>query len=102
MKSKLEKMAIDNGACIYEGERYILTQQAYIDGPVDDPVYRAMAIRESDKPDEDGWQAAYEIEWDLLADYVPEQSDESCACDWEHADRVRTVGEYSVEMSRFA
>ena len=100
--TKLEKMAIANGTCTYDGARYILTQQAYPDGPNDAPVYCAGAIREMDKPDEDGWQPAFEVEWDVLEDYDPALGDEGCACDWNHADRVREIGEYNVEIGRFA
>jgi len=103
MKDKLEAMAIANGTCTYEGKRYILTQQAYQDVPEDEaPMYRASAICESDEPDAEGWQTAYEVEWDLREDYDPAQTDdESCACDWEHADRVRVIGEYNAEMDPF-
>lgn len=83
---------------------YHLTQQAYLDGgyQTDESVYHAMAIRESDEPDEEGWQPAYEIEWSILEDFDPRHDDdEGCACDWTNPDGVREIGEYNVAQKRF-
>lgn len=103
MKNGLDKMESKYGTCNYEGTCYTLTQQAYMDGSIDRPVFRALAICDGDEADAEGWQPAYEIEWDLLDDFDLEEDDDlSWACDWEHADRVRRFGEYNVDLKRHA
>lgn len=98
----LEKMKNDNGYFQQDGKEYILTQQAYLAGLNDHPYYQAMAVCAADKEDEDGWQTAYEVRWELLEDYNAEDMGEDMACDWDEPDSVQEIGEYNVAEKRFA
>lgn len=76
------------GSVEFEGEKYILIDDAYIDGPVDDAAYFANAIKVGDIPD-DGYQPIYKVEWEIIN---PLCDDESLACDWENPADVRDCG----------
>lgn len=98
-----EKLSNKYGTCTYEGEEYVLTQNAYIDGPVDDPYYLGMAIKASDTPDEDGFLPAYQITWFPRAEWLADpdlQEDEGDACDWDSPYSVEHVGGYDPENDR--
>lgn len=92
-----QKLTQDNGTIIFEGERYILTQMAYIAGTDDNPHYTAMAIRADAQPDADGWVPAYSIRWDISN---PDAEEECDACDWAHADHVDYRGAYNLTNRR--
>lgn len=98
----LEKMKNENGYFELDGKEYILTQQAYLDGTNDHPYYQTMAICTADKADEDGWQPAYEVRWELREDYNAEDMGEDMACDWDETESVREIGEYNITEERFA
>ena len=70
--------------CAHEnGKRFVLMQEAYIDGPADSRgYYVADAFCPDDEADEDGFIPVYEVFWDILDDYDPGCSDEGGACDW--------------------
>lgn len=97
----LEKMKNDNGYFQQDGKEYILTQQAYLDGTNDHPYYKAVAICTADKADDDAWQPAYEVRWELREDYNTADMGEDMACDWDNPDRVREIGEYNFAEGRF-
>lgn len=94
----IKEMAMNNGKTTYNGVEYVLLQQAYTN---DGETYEATAIRpdELDKA-EDGWVTAYEIVWNVLDSYNPDEQEEDCACDWRNADEVNECGEYNIEDDR--
>ena len=57
------------------GETYelLITQDAYLSGTSDHPVYEGTAT------DKDGIE--YNLTWEILEDYNPENGEEN-ACDW--------------------
>lgn len=93
---KENKMTIDmmikkNGKTSYDGKTYVLTQQAYIDGPVDaDPYYKATAICPEDGINEDGLYDVYDITWYPTQEWLDsDRDDEGWACDWDAPENVR-------------
>lgn len=52
-----------------------LTQKPYIDGTLDNPCYRALAVNIDDPNHE------FEVVWDIVDENC---DDESNACDWNH------------------
>ena len=73
------------GVVEYEGEKYILVEQALPDDVLgkDTFCYTAPAVRVGDEIDEDGWCKRYYVVWKVLEDYDPEWGDGSLACDWD-------------------
>ena len=59
--------------CEHEnGKRFVLMQEAYLDGPADSRgYYVADAFCPDDEADEDGFIPVYEVFWDILDDYDP-------------------------------
>lgn len=97
----LEKMKNENGYFELDGKEYILTQQAYLDGTNDHPYYQAMAICTADKADEDGYQPAYKVIWNLLKNYDPEITEEDIACNWDEPDSLQKCCEYNATLDQF-
>lgn len=90
----MESMEKKYGSFEYEGEKYILIEDAYlddifIDGQEGRSAYLADAIKPGDSPDEDGYIPLYKMEWEIIN---PEMEDESDRCDWEAPADVRDSG----------
>ena len=84
----------------YNGLEYILVEDAHI---CSDSSYEALAIREGDSIDLDGYQSVYRVTWSILPDYNPVDNDESGACDWEHPETVEKSNiEYNATNKQFA
>lgn len=100
---KIEDIVKNNGTVNYNGKTYALTQQAYIDGPVDNPYYTANAICPDEGTDQDGMYAAYQVTWWPTQEWLDgDREDEGDACDWDVADDIRRVGRYDLEDGSFA
>lgn len=85
------KMKFEHDCAHENGKRFVLMQEAYIDGPADSRgYYVADAFCPDDEADEDGFIPVYEVFWDILDDYDTECGDEGGACDW------GTVADYRV------
>lgn len=78
------------GSVEFEGEKYILIDDAYIDGPVDDAAYFAYAVKAGEAPDDDRYLPLYTVEWEIINPATDD--DESQACDWENPVDVRDDG----------
>lgn len=93
------------GTTEYDGETYILLQDAYGDWvPGKHPYYQAKALKQGEQPNEGNDLVVYRIKWDVDGEYVvwddtngwslkedaPE--DESCLCDWDEATDVVAEG----------
>ena len=65
-------MKNDYGTIEYKDKMLTITQQPYIEGPIDYPIYKALAI------DIDGNE--YEIIWPIVEINCQDESD---VCDWE-------------------
>lgn len=100
----LNELAKENGTTTFEGREYVLLQQAYVDGPVDDYVYLASAVCPDDGVDEEGWTPKYEITWFPTDEFIAyanqcaedgDWCDESDACDWDSPESVKRCGEYN-------
>lgn len=99
---KIEDMIKKNGTVNYNGKTYVLTQQAYIDGSVDDPYYTAIAICPDEGVDEDGLYNAYQVTWWPTQEWLDgDREDEGDACDWDAADDIRQVCGYDLEDGSF-
>lgn len=85
----------------YEGTSYTLIKDAFLTNHQFRAVYEAPAIKEEDAIDEDGWQKAYIVRWEILDDYNSECGDESLACDWDDPDEIIESGEYNASTGRF-
>lgn len=90
MENVIGKMEKKFGAVGFNFTKYVLIQDAYLDGTGDDAAYFADAIKASDEPDEDGYIQIYEVEWKIIN---PEAEDEGDRCDWEHPVDVDATGE---------
>lgn len=90
LEDVLEQMKKKNGFFIDEyNDTYILTQQAYIDGPVDAPYFTAMAINENEGTDSFGLFPVYEVVWYPIAEWLAgDQDDEGDACNWDKPDEI--------------
>lgn len=90
------------GSVEFEGEKYILIQDAYIDdvcidGQEGHTAYFADAIKDGDHPDEDGYFPLYTAEWEIIESQW-EDEDEGNRCDWDNPVDVRaTRSMYNVE-----
>lgn len=88
----------------YEGKTYTLLRDAYADnfGAPAEVRYVAPAICAADPVDEDGYQQAYHVIWDILPDIDPDYADdESNLCDWDNPTEVVPYGEYNAAEKRF-
>ncbi len=86
---RIKKMEKEFGSVEFEGEKYILVQDAYLYGPVDNAAYFANAIKAGDEPNDGGFIPLYEVKWEII---YPEEEDEGSRCDWEHPVDVRYDG----------
>lgn len=86
---RIKEMEEKFGSVEFEGEKYILTQDAYLSGPVDNAAYFANAIKVGDEPNDGGFIPLYEVKWEII---YPDTEDEGDRCDWEHPVDVRYNG----------
>lgn len=86
---RIKEMEEKFGSVEFEGEKYILTQDAYLYGPVDNAAYFANAIKVGDDPNDGGFIPLYEVKWEII---YPDTEDEGDRCDWEHPVDVRYNG----------
>lgn len=78
----------------YDGKTYTLMMDAYAAYHRGENVYEALAICNTDIPDEDGLQPVYTIHWDILSDIpVDDWVDESNLCDWDSPSEVYASGD---------
>lgn len=82
---RIKEMEEKFGSVEFEGEKYILIQDAYLDGT----EYVADAIKVSDEPDEDGYVPIFKVEWSIV---YPDTEDAGDACDWENPAEVSAIG----------
>ena len=60
------KMKFEHDCEHEDGKRFVLMQEAYIDGPADSRgYYVADAFCPDDPPDENGFIPVYEVYWDI-------------------------------------
>ena len=78
------------GSVEYEGEKYILLQDAYLenDGAYGDAAYFADAVKVGDTPDE-GYLPVYTVVWEIID---KETEDAGNACDWDTPADIRDSG----------
>lgn len=89
----IEMMSKEYGDIACNGKHYVLVQTAYIDGPVEAPVYRACAICSGDEQDEDGLYPVYDIEWEPTEEWLAgDMDDEGDACDWDDPSEITKTG----------
>lgn len=81
----------------YEGIDYRLIREAELTNHQMRAVYEAPAIREGEVADEDGWQPAFTIRWEI----INEECEPENACDWDCPDEVLESGEYNPETGRY-
>ena len=86
----IDEMEKKFGSVEFEGAKYILIQDAYINNrdAYGDAAYFANAVKVGDTPDE-GHVPIYTVEWEIIN---PETEDEADACDWDTPDDVRDDG----------
>lgn len=95
----IEKLRKEHGGITVHGKNYVLVENAYIDGPVCAPIYKAMAICPEDKPDELGCMQIYDIEWEPKAEWLASDSeDEGWACDWDNPSDVSESKGYVYDL----
>lgn len=73
MENVMDKMEEKFGSVEFEGGKYILIQDVYLDGVVGSAAYFANAVKAEDEPDEDGYVPIYKVKWEM---------DEGGRCDW--------------------
>ena len=77
------------GSVEFEGAKYILIQDAYLDNEgYGEAAYFANAIKVGDTQD-NGYVPVYTVEWGIIN---PETEDEADACDWDTPADVRDDG----------
>lgn len=64
-------------------QTYIITEQAYLTGTNDHPIYQATGI------DQSGNKVM--LTWEILEGYDPAQQQEDQACDWENQDSAEII-----------
>lgn len=89
MESVMDKMEKKFGAVGFNFNKYVLIQDAHLDGTGDDAAYFADAIKVGDLPDSNGCIQVYSVEWKIIDQ---ETEDESLACDWEKPVDVDATG----------
>jgi hypothetical protein len=67
-----------HGSLLFKGKEYALTQEAYVTGRAD--FQSPLIAYEADATDENG--AIFHVLWFQKRSFVPEEMDESDACDW--------------------
>lgn len=77
----IKEMEKKFGSVEFEGEKYILVQDAYPCGSVDNAAYFANAIKVGDEPNDGGFVPLYEVKWEIT---YPEE--------WENPVDVRYNG----------
>ena len=88
----IETLKEEFGSVEYEGNVYVLTQDAYLEynANYDWTFYTALALR-ADEYGPDFDDPAYMVEWDIIR---PDAEDEGDACDWDTPCAVKYVGTY--------
>lgn len=106
MKKSMKSLEKKFGSVEFDGKKYILIQDAYlddicigdvcIDGQVSRTVYTADAIKDGgDCPDENGYVPLYRVEWRMIN---PEMEDGGDRCDWCNPSDVSiTNSMYNIE-----
>ena len=94
---KIDEMKKKNGYFDRDGKKYVLTQQAYLDGVGNNVYFKATAICLQDDIDGDGWQPAYDVTWEVIDDDEDLQQN----ADWDNPAVVECVGEYNLTLGRF-
>ena len=89
MENIIEKMEKKFGAVGFNFNKYVLIQDAHLDGTNDDTAYFADAIKSGDEPDEDGYVQIYEVVWKII---YPDAEDDGDRCDWEKPVDVDATG----------
>ena len=86
----LEQAKRENGHCEFNGEKFVLLDQAVAENYSDGIAYTAKAVKEQDWGNDDAPE--YRIWWDLKDDFdYATDSDESNACDWSNPVQVDAV-----------
>lgn len=107
MKNAMESLEKKFGSVEFEGKKYILIQDAYlddicigdvcIDGQESRTVYTADAIKDGDRPDDDGYVPLYRVEWEIIESQW-EDEDEGNRCDWDSPSDVSiTRSMYNID-----
>lgn len=102
MKNAMESLEKKFGSVEFEGKKYILIQDAYIDdvcidGQEGRTAYFADAIKDGDRPDEDGYVPLYQVEWEIVESQW-EDEDEGNRCDWDNPSEISmTSSMYNIE-----
>lgn len=69
-------------------DEYVLLQQAYIEGPAEEPYFTALAINWGDVR-EGGLYPVYEVTWNPYFEWLAgDREDEGDACDWENPIKI--------------
>lgn len=86
----IDEMEKKFGSVLYDGAKYILLQDAYLDNEdgFGDAMYFADAVKVGDTPDE-GCLPVYTVVWEIIN---PETEDAEDACDWDAPADVRDGG----------
>ena len=80
MENVMDQMEKKFGSVEFEGEKYILIQDVYLEGVViSSAAYFSNAIKAEDEPDEDGYVPLYTVKWGIIK---PDTEDEGSRCDW--------------------
>lgn len=90
------------GCIEHKGKKYVLTENASIEGPVEEPYYTAMAICPEDGVDEYGLYPLYRLTWKPKEEWLKsDRTDEGWACDWSSpSEVVRQNAGYNLEEGR--
>lgn len=79
MENVMDQMEEKFGSVEFEGEKYVLIQDVYLDGIMDNAAYFADAIKAGDDPDEDAYVPIYRVKWKIIN---PDAENEGGRCDW--------------------
>lgn len=98
-----------NVSFVSGGKRYVLVQDAYIDGVTGEEHYTALAISPDDtlEKNEYGHKVlpCYEVNWEILETtrkyWENGGDDESCACDWNNPCSVNKTGAWDLDDKTF-
>lgn len=90
----VENSSIGFGVFDFDGNTYVLTQDAFL---FDDGNYRAEAFKVGDEIDEDGYAPTYTVVWEVI-EGCEHLEDESMRCEWSNpADVVATGADAEVK-----
>lgn len=80
-----------------DGVTYVLTDEACMTQAGDPAaaIFEAHAIRADERPDEDGYQPLYCIQWDILPEW--DGADGGEACDWDTPDCIEYADDALME-----